>query len=98
MLIEGDGGFLRHGVRGDSGRKMVVWLRLGAAPPLHRVVPRRAAGSTQGCRPAVGERVTLRLRLRHCDVCIMGDRATGCDWKNRSIVAAVLYVRGWAPS
>jgi len=63
------------GFHGDSERKMVACLRLGAATPLHYQW-------FHGGLP-VGERV--QLTLRHGDFYVMSEKATGFDWKKRKI-------------
>ena len=63
------------GWHGDSERRLVVAVRLGASMPLvyqwfHNSVP-------------VGP--ITRVVLNHGDVYVMSDKATGYDWKRRSI-------------
>ena len=79
MLLQGE---LNHyydnrrcgiGFHGDSERKMVACLRLGAATPLH------FQWFHEGL--PVGERV--ELTLRHGDFYVMSEKATGFDWKKR---------------
>jgi len=63
------------GFHGDSERKMVVAVRLGAQMPLHYQW-------FKGFKP-VGERV--RLMLEPGDMYVMSEKATGYDWKRSSI-------------
>ena len=63
------------GFHGDSERKMVACVRLGASTPLHYQWFVRGS--------PVGERV--KLMLNHGDFYIMSEKATGFDWKKRII-------------
>ncbi len=61
------------GFHGDSERKKVIAVRLGATLPLHyqwfyNSLP-------------VGQRI--KLNINHGDIYIMGEKATGCDWKTK---------------
>jgi len=78
------------GFHGDTERRIVVGVRLGAPLPIvwrwfHRG------------EPVGGE--ALRLELRHGDVYVMSEKAAGCDWKRRVIptlrhaTGAVKYLR-----
>ena len=64
------------GFHGDSERKMVVAIRLGVAIPLHYQWFLR--------HEPVGERVNLSLR--HGDMYVMSEKATGHDWKCSSFL------------
>ncbi len=64
------------GFHGDSERKMVVAIRLGVSIPLHFQWFLRHG--------PVGERV--RLELKHGDMYIMSEKATGSDWKCSSFL------------
>lgn len=63
------------GFHGDSERKRVIGVRLGASMPLHY------QWYYQG--QPVGSRIALTLN--HGDVYIMSEKATGWDWKCSSI-------------
>lgn len=62
------------GFHGDSERKKVIALRLGASLPLQY---RFYQGGAVGVR--------MKLMLHHSDLYIMSEKAAGFDWKNRSI-------------
>lgn len=61
---------------GDSERRIVIALRLGAAMPLCY------QWYQNGQR--VGEKITLNMR--HGDMYVMSEKAVGTDWKKRSIL------------
>eukprot|EP00040_Diaphanoeca_grandis_P004164 m.27339 g.27339 ORF g.27339 m.27339 type:complete len:349 (-) comp15730_c0_seq1:234-1280(-) len=61
------------GFHGDSERKLVACLRLGASLPLHY------QWFVQGS--PIGDRV--KLQINHGDFYVMSEKATGCDWKKR---------------
>jgi len=63
------------GFHGDAERKKVVAFRLGSPIPLHYQW-------YQNSKP-IGKRV--RLRLQHGDLYIMSEKASGYDWKKKSI-------------
>jgi alkylated DNA repair dioxygenase AlkB len=63
------------GFHGDSERKLVAAIRLGASIPLHYQWFHQ--GSPIGTR--------VRLTLQHGDLYVMSEKATGFDWKRRKI-------------
>ena len=63
------------GWHGDSERKRVIALRLGASLPLHYHC------FSQG--KAIGNRV--ELTIQNGDLYVMSEKATGWDWKKRKI-------------
>ena len=62
------------GFHGDSERKRVIGVRLGASIPLH-------FQWFKDCKP-IGKRV--KIILKHGDMYVMSEKATGNDWKQRS--------------
>ena len=62
------------GFHGDSERKKVIALRLGATIPLHYHWYTKSN--------PIGKRV--ELDINHGDIYIMSEKATGFDWKKRS--------------
>ena len=71
------------GFHGDSERRIVVALRLGASIPLH--FQWFASGSPVGRR--------IALALSHADVYAMCEKAVGTDWKRR-IVPTLRHAAG----
>lgn len=63
------------GYHGDTERKKVIGVRLGATIPLHYQWFVKSE--------PIGEKV--KLNFNHGDIYIMSEKATGCDWKLRSI-------------
>ena len=63
------------GFHGDSERKKVIALRLGASMSLHYQW-------YQNSKP-LGERI--KIKLHHGDLYIMNEKATGFDWKKKKI-------------
>lgn len=63
------------GFHGDTERKIVVAMRLGASMPLHYQW-------FQNSKP-VGD--TIKLKLDHGDLYVMSEKATGQDWKKKKI-------------
>lgn len=63
------------GFHGDTERRIVVGMRLGASIPLHYQW-------FQNGKP-IGERCVVKLN--HGDIYIMSDKAVGYDWKKRII-------------
>lgn len=63
------------GFHGDSERKKVIAFRLGASMPLHYQWFYHNNPS--------GERIVLTLN--HGDIYIMGEKATGWDWKKKTL-------------
>jgi len=61
------------GFHGDSERRIVVAMRLGASMPLHYQWFQRSQ--------SIGERV--KLMLHHGDVYAMSEKATGTDWHKK---------------
>lgn len=64
------------GFHGDSERKVVVCLSLGAASTL-RYCWRAPRSSDPFGKP-------IDIRVQHGDVYVMSEKATGFDWRNRS--------------
>lgn len=62
------------GYHGDTERKRVIAIRLGATFPLYY------QWYHMGC--TIGERLTLNLD--HGDIYIMGEKAVGSDWKKKT--------------
>ena len=62
------------GFHGDSERKRVIGIRLGASIPLHFQWFHKS-------KP-IGERV--KILLNHGDMYAMSEKATGYDWKSSS--------------
>ena len=62
------------GFHGDSERKKVIGVRLGASIPLHFQWFHKS-------KP-IGERV--KIMLSHGDMYVMSEKATGYDWKSSS--------------
>lgn len=62
------------GFHGDTERKRVIGIRLGATIPLHYQWYHQ-------CKP-IGERTVINLN--HGDIYIMSEKAVGSDWKKRS--------------
>ena len=73
------------GFHGDTERRKVIGVRLGATIPLHYQWFSR--------RKAIGERVILQLH--HGDIYIMSQKAVGFDWK-RSSQVTVRHAAGCA--
>jgi|SRR5579872_1583069 len=67
----------KNGIRfhGDSERKKVIAIRLGATIPLHYQW-------FSNSKP-IGERI--KLSINHGDIYIMSEKAVGYDWKKRKI-------------
>jgi len=63
------------GYHGDSERMIVIGVRLGASLPLCYQWHRNGV--------AVGE--NLKVTLRHGDIYMMSEKATGNDWKKKTI-------------
>lgn len=63
------------GFHGDAERRIVIALRLGVSIPLHYQWYYQSK--------SFGERI--KLNLNHGDIYIMSEKATGYDWKKRSI-------------
>lgn len=63
------------GFHGDSERRKVVGVRIGASSPLH-------FQWYQGGAP-IGDRIILPLH--HGDIYIMSEKAVGTDWKSRLV-------------
>jgi hypothetical protein len=72
------------GFHGDSERKKVVGLRLGVGFPLHYRWYNRGSA-----RP-----VLQTINLNSGDIYIMSEKATGNDWKHRSIHNTVRHAAG----
>ncbi len=64
------------GFHGDSERRKVVAVRLGATIPLHYVWYKNSE--------PVSEQIKI-LNLEHGDMYIMSDKAVGNDWKKKTI-------------
>jgi alkylated DNA repair dioxygenase AlkB len=62
------------GFHGDTERRIVIAIRLGATMPLHY--------QWYNDGEPVGDRI--RLELHHGDLYAMSSKAVGYDWKNRS--------------
>jgi alkylated DNA repair dioxygenase AlkB len=69
------------GFHGDSERKIVICLSLGANSVVR--YQWRKPRSTEQCGPAVD------LEVQHGDVYVMSEKATGFDWKCRSKLRVV---------
>lgn len=63
------------GWHGDSERKKVIGIRLGATMPLHYQWFIKSS--------PIGDRI--KLKFRHGDIYIMSEKATGNDWKLKNI-------------
>lgn len=63
------------GFHGDAERKKVIALRLGASMPFHYQWFQN--------NKAIGERIIFTLN--HGDLYVMGEKATGHDWKKRKV-------------
>eukprot|EP00697_Spironema_sp_BW2_P016088 gnl/Spiro4/718_TR402_c0_g1_i1.p1 gnl/Spiro4/718_TR402_c0_g1~~gnl/Spiro4/718_TR402_c0_g1_i1.p1 ORF type:complete len:303 (+),score=71.17 gnl/Spiro4/718_TR402_c0_g1_i1:39-911(+) len=81
QALQGEGNYYYNpakcgiGFHGDTERRIVVAARLGATIPLHFQWYLKS-------KP-IGERVALQLR--HGDVYVMSEKATGFDWHRPSI-------------
>jgi|SRR5579872_196455 len=64
------------GYHGDSERKKVVGVRLGATIPLDFQWFYKSKPVGRG----------IRFELRHGDIYIMSEKAVGSDWKNRNML------------
>lgn len=69
------------GFHGDSERKIVMCLSLGASSVL-RYHWRLPLSSEHTLEP-------VDIELRHGDIYVMSEKATGCDWRSRSRVRLV---------
>jgi len=67
------------GFHGDTERRKVIGVRLGASIPLVYVW-------YQNDKPITDVINTSELKLEHGDIYFMSEKATGFDWKNRKIV------------
>ena len=61
------------GFHGDSERKKVIGIRMGASLPLH----------FQWFQKSIPTGSRLELSLNHGDIYIMSEKTTGNDWKKR---------------
>ncbi len=80
--LNAEGNFYHHhqagiGFHGDAERKIVVAMRFGAPLKLHYQAYHRSE--------PIGERISID-NLVEGDLYVMGDKATGNDWKRSSIV------------
>ena len=64
------------GFHGDAERKVVIATRLGATIPLHYQWYTKSN--------PIGKRV--ELNINHGDIYVMSEKATGYDWKKRSLI------------